>query len=69
MSRHRTQTPNALIRSPQVRAYLYRVVLSLGPLATAYGLLSAQEVILWAGLAQTVLALPVGVALANVPKP
>lgn len=67
--RHATATPNALVRSPEARAYVYKVVLAAGPLLTAYGLVSAQDFALWAGLAQTVLATPaLALALSNVPK-
>jgi hypothetical protein len=37
------------------RAYTYRILIAVGTLATGYGLLSANEVALWLGLATAVL--------------
>lgn len=42
------------------RAYLYRVLVALGPLAVTYGLLSEEEVALWLAVAAQTL----GVGLA-----
>lgn len=41
--------------SEKVRAYVYRVLLSISPLVAFYGLLSADELALWLGVASTVL--------------
>lgn len=70
MPTHRsTTTPNRIITSPAARRYIYQVFLAAGPVATFYGFASHNELALWGGLLQTVLGLPVGLALANVPKP
>lgn len=37
------------------RAYIYRVLMAVGALVTGYGLLSANEIALWLGLAAVVL--------------
>lgn len=41
--------------SQKTRAYIYRVLLALFPLVGFYGLLSADEVALWLGVAGTAL--------------
>lgn len=37
------------------RAYIYRILIAIGTIATGYGLITADEVALWLGLATTVL--------------
>lgn len=39
----------------KVRAYIYRVLLSVSPLVAFYGLLTQEELTLWLGVASTVL--------------
>lgn len=46
------------IRRERNRAYLYRVATAAGVVAVGYGLLTAAEVALWAGLVATLFALP-----------
>lgn len=41
--------------SEKVRAYIYRILLAVSPLVAFYGLLSAEEVTLWLGVAGTAL--------------
>ena len=41
-----------------VRAYIYRVLTALGPVAIFYGLASSDEVALWAGVVATLFILP-----------
>ena len=41
-----------------VRAYIYRVLTALGPVAIFYGLASSDEVALWAGVVATLFVLP-----------
>ena len=41
--------------SEKVRAYIYRILLAVSPLVAFYGLLSADEIALWLGVASTVL--------------
>jgi hypothetical protein len=40
------------------RAYVYRVLTAAGVVAVGYGLISAEDVALWAGLVATAFALP-----------
>ena len=69
MAEHVAVTPNRWIPSPQVRRYIYRVLVALGPIALLYGLVTDAQLIVWLGLAETVLASPVGaLALANTPR-
>jgi hypothetical protein len=49
--------------SESTRAYFYRVVLALQPLAVLYGLASEQEAVLWVGVVSAVLS--AGLAAAN----
>lgn len=37
------------------RAYTYRILIAIGTLATGYGLITADEVALWLGLATAIL--------------
>jgi hypothetical protein len=37
------------------RAYTYRILIAIGTLATGYGLITADEMALWLGLATAVL--------------
>ena len=39
----------------KTRAYIYRVLLAVSPLVAFYGLMSADELALWLGVASTVL--------------
>ena len=43
------------IKDEKVRAYIYRILLAVSPIAVFYGLLSEQETVLWVGLAGVVL--------------
>lgn len=46
-----------------VRAYIYRVLVALQPIATVYGIVDDQTGALWLGLAAAILGL--GLATAN----
>jgi len=37
------------------RAYTYRILIAIGTLATGYGLITADEMALWLGLATAIL--------------
>ena len=37
------------------RAYIYRILIAIGTLATGYGLISADQTALWLGLATAIL--------------
>lgn len=68
MADHVAVTPNRWIPSPEVRKYIYRVLIALGPVALLYGLVTDAELVVWFGLAETVLGSPIGaLALANTP--
>jgi hypothetical protein len=45
------------IREERTRAYIYRVLIAVGAVVGAYGLLSADEIAVWLGLAGVVLNL------------
>lgn len=49
--------------SEPVRAYAYRVLVALQPIATVYGIVDDQKAMLWLGLAAAILGL--GLATAN----
>lgn len=69
MADHVAVTPNRWIPRPEVRKYIYRVLVAVGPVALLYGLVTDAELIVWLGLAETILASPVGaLALANTPS-
>lgn len=69
MADHIAVTPNRWIPSPEIRKYIYRVLVGIGPILALYGVVTDAEFILWLGLAETILGSPVGaLALANVPK-
>lgn len=54
----------AFVRKQSTRAYAYRVVTGAGVIASFYGLLTAEEVALWAGLVATLFVVPA----ANTPR-
>ena len=39
----------------KTRAYIYRILIALGAVATAYGLLTSEELAVWLGVAVSVL--------------
>lgn len=41
--------------SQKTRAYIYRILIAIGALAVGYGILKADELTLWLGLATSVL--------------
>lgn len=71
MSTHRKAGPAAvevgqIIRTPEVRRWLYRVALAVIALCVCYGVLTGNEAALWGALAAALVSLPV--ASANVPQ-
>ena len=46
------------LKSERTRAYIYRVLVAAGVVAVSYGLITAEEAVLWAGLVATVFVLP-----------
>lgn len=68
MADHVAVTPNRWIPRPNVRKYIYKVLVATGPLLALYGLVSDAEFIVWLGIAETVLGSPVAaLALVNTP--
>jgi hypothetical protein len=64
-----TTTPNRWIPRPEVRRWIFRIVIAGGPIVVFYGLMTADEVALWIGLGGTVLGTPAAsLAEANVPR-
>jgi hypothetical protein len=51
------------LKKEQTRAYIYRVLLALVPIAVAYGVVDSRQVAVWLGLASAVLGF--GLASAN----
>lgn len=41
--------------SESTRGYIYRILIALGSLAVGYGIVSANELVLWLGVATAVL--------------
>ena len=41
--------------SEKTRAYIYRILLAVSPLVAFYGFLTQEELMLWLGVASTVL--------------
>lgn len=68
MADHRSTTPNVYVPSPRVRRYLYRIFLALGPILVTHGVATDADFTLYAGMAGTVLDVPLALALANTPK-
>lgn len=66
MSEHAAETPNRWIPSPQLRRYLYRVLLAAGAIALFYGYVSGEALPLWLALAAELLGITL--ADANTPK-
>ena len=64
-----TTTPNRWIPRPEIRRWIFRVVIAVGPIVVFYGLMTADEVALWIGLGGTILGTPAAsLAEVNVPK-
>lgn len=49
--------PDALA-DQRVRGYLYRVLTAAGGLAVFYGLMTAEEAVMWAGFVATLFVVP-----------
>jgi hypothetical protein len=54
--------------SQQTRAYIYRIVLGLSPLAVFYGLVTTQEAALWVALIANILSTSLAVANTSTEK-
>lgn len=51
------------IKDPQLRAYIYGVLVALGAIALAYGIVTSEELAVWLGLGGSILGN--GLALSN----
>lgn len=63
-----TETPNRWVPSPEVRRWLYGILIALAALGVGYGILTAEQSGLWLALASAVLGVGNVVAAGNVPK-
>ena len=50
-----TETRKDITMNQTTRAYIYRILIAVGTIATGYGLLTTNELALWLGLATAVL--------------
>ena len=63
-----TQTPNRWVPSPEVRLWMYGILVALAALAVAYGLVTVEQGGLWLALAAAVLGVGNLIAARNVPR-
>ncbi len=63
-----TETPNRWIPRPEVRLWLYGVLVALAALAIGYGLLTAEQGGLWLAVFAAVLGVGPLVAARNTPR-
>lgn len=59
---------NHIITNPQIRAYIYGIMIAAGAVALVYGLVNAEQLGVWLALGGAVLGLSNGLALANTPN-
>lgn len=59
---------NKFIPNPQVRAWIYGVLVAASAVAIGYGLITAEQGNLWLSLAGALLGLSNALALANTPE-
>jgi hypothetical protein len=53
------------VKNPQVRAYIYGILVAAGAVALCYGLVTKEELAVWLGLGGSIIGN--GLALANTP--
>lgn len=63
-----TRTPNRWVPSPEVRKWLYGILVALAALGVGYGILTAEQSGLWLALASAILGLGNVIAAGNVPR-
>ena len=63
-----TQTPNRWVPSPEVRLWMYGILVALAALAVAYGVVTVEQGGLWLALAAAVLGVGNLIAARNVPR-
>lgn len=59
---------NHIITNPQIRSYIYGIMIAAGAVALVYGLVNAEQLGVWLALGGAVLGLSNGLALANTPN-
>lgn len=63
-----TQTPNRLIPSPEVRLWLYGILVALAGLGVGYGIVTVEQGGLWLALGAAILGVGNLIAARNVPR-
>lgn len=63
-----TQTPNKWVPSPEVRLWMYGILVALAALAAAYGIVTVEQGGLWLSLGAALLGVGNLIAARNVPK-
>lgn len=63
-----TETPNRWVPSPEVRLWMYGILVALAALAVAYGVVTVEQGGLWLALAAAVLGVGNLIAARNVPR-
>ena len=63
-----TQTPNRWVPSPEVRLWMYGILVALAALGVGYGLLTVEQSGLWLALASAILGIGNLIAARNVPR-
>jgi len=66
---HAAETPNRIIPSPAVRAWIYRVIVALATVGVLYGIITPDQSTAWLEVAGAALGvISSGLALANTPS-
>lgn len=63
-----TQTPNRWVPSPEVRQWMYGILVALAALGVGYGLITTEQSGLWLALASAILGVGNLIAARNVPR-
>ena len=63
-----TQTPNRWVPSPEVRLWMYGILVALAALAVAYGVVTVEQGGLWLSLGAALLGVGNLIAARNVPR-
>lgn len=63
-----TQTPNRWVPSPEVRLWMYGILVALAAIAVAYGVVTVEQGGLWLALGAAVLGVGNLIAARNVPR-
>ena len=63
-----TQTPNQWVPSPEVRLWMYGILVALAALAVGYGIITVEQGGLWLALGAALLGVGNLIAARNVPR-